>query len=187
MFKFNILVDLPFALVILGAFLVNFRSFAYSKNVDTSVDLIAALPRANFRAIACVVLWVAACWWVNVSVWLVLAIIFFVGFVPALAIADSHSDGVLFLAPFAFLRECAFGFPTLVLRPKPERQLAKNELVGKTGKVSSALKPSGRIKIDDQELHAVSEGGEFIESGSTISITGTKNGTPTVRKIEIIE
>ena len=183
MFRFIVYIDLPLVLILLAAFLANFQSFAHSKNVDTSVDLVAKLPQAKFRIIAFFVTLISLCWLGNIGVWIVLVLIFFVGLIPTMITAD-QSDGLVLVAAAAFVREWAFGFPTLVLRPKPSLQNEEQGIVGRTGIVTSPLKPSGRVSIDDTQIQAVSDGGDFIETGVQITVTGFRNGTPSVRKIE---
>lgn len=184
MFSFSPFIDLSVAFIALAAFLANFKSFAYSKDVDTSVDLAAILPRANFRISALFVTLVAICWLANIGLWVVLILIFFIGLIPTIMIADQGDGAVILFTVAAFFREWAFGFPTFVLRPKPVSQTSNHEIIGKIGIVSSPLKPSGQITIGDNQMQAVSDGGEYIDTGLQISVTGIRNGLPTVRKVE---
>lgn len=54
---------------------------------------------------------------------------------------------------------------------KTEAHRAPKEMIGKSAKAATDLKPSGQISIDDRLYHALSESGA-IEKGSDVTVVG---------------
>jgi hypothetical protein len=61
---------------------------------------------------------------------------------------------------------------------EPNRLLV---LVGKTGKATSALRPSGTVVIDGRKYSVVT-GGEFLDAGSNVVVTRVEGNRIKVRK-----
>ena len=55
-------------------------------------------------------------------------------------------------------------------------------IVGKTGTVTSTLRPSGKIIVDGQYYEAVAEEGFFIDKGNTVTITRLEGGVVYCKK-----
>jgi membrane-bound serine protease (ClpP class) len=63
------------------------------------------------------------------------------------------------------------------------RQNALNDVIGKTGKTTSMLRPAGKIWIDDNIYDAISES-SFIEKGEMVKVLRVEGYSLVVRKIE---
>jgi membrane-bound serine protease (ClpP class) len=63
------------------------------------------------------------------------------------------------------------------------RQNALNDVIGKTGKTTSMLRPAGKIWIDDNIYDAISES-SFIENGEIVKVLRVEGYSLVVRKIE---
>jgi membrane-bound serine protease (ClpP class) len=63
------------------------------------------------------------------------------------------------------------------------RQNALNDVIGKTGKTTSMLRPAGKIWIDDNIYDAISES-SFIENGEMVKVLRVEGYSLVVRKIE---
>lgn len=59
-----------------------------------------------------------------------------------------------------------------------------SELIGKHGVASTALRPSGKVIVEDKYYDAVSEDGLFIESGKEVRVTRVESGTIYCRKVD---
>jgi membrane-bound ClpP family serine protease len=177
-------IDVPLTLLVLAGFLLHIRSWAQRKDIDTTVDLKARLPRARFRLILLFVAFLVFCWVCNIAVWSLFAFLFAAGVVVALLFGgDIDGAGMfLFVAAFA-IREWAFGFPQLVLHPPSQIRVTTHEtppsddnpLIGKSGIVASALRPCGEIECDGSVWPAKADDGKLIDAGTKIVVTGLQN------------
>ncbi len=184
-FSFTPKIDLPLALVSLIGFLVNYQLWAKSGDPELNVDLISRLPQARIRIVFFFAGLLLVCWLVNLGLWTILAALVLLGLFFSLFIGNSMAPEFMFVATAGVLREWSFGFPTLILTPSPQSDThsskLKSELIGVVGITTSPLRPSGDIKIDEQELLAISDDGRLIEVGTQIVVTGIRNGRASVR------
>jgi hypothetical protein len=187
-------IDIPLTLIVLAAFLLHFQSWARNKDVDTSVDLNALLPRARFRVILLLAAILGICWACNIAVWFLFVFLFGIGLAISLLFGGDGEGGsfLLLFAAYA-IREWAFGFPQLILHPPsgtPEddqHHEPKEDIVGKQGTTVSPLRPCGKAEFDGQALNVVSETGEFLDVGTDVTIAGKRNGLICVRAKESTE
>lgn len=190
---FNPIIDLPLSLLTTLAFVLHFNSWAKNRPSDISVDLLSRLPAARFRVIVLLTGIVGACWFTNLSVWAIYALLFILGLGIAMLMGDGgDGSGLVFLFIAYLIREWAFGFPLMVLHSQQDggmKDLAKTHgnLIGERGTTITQLRPFGEALIDGQSISVVSENGELIESGSAIMVTDVKDNKICVRAVERAE
>ena len=180
-------VDIPLALITVIAFWLNFNSWANNNN-DTDVELTSRLPKARLRLVALFASLLLICWLLNVAAWAVLALFFVVSLVVAAASGNSLAPEMLILLSAGMIREWCFGFPILILQP-PQESTATHaqsnaKFLGRCGTATSALRPSGRVQIDGEDISAVSSDGSYIELGANVVVTSTQNGQLNVRVVQ---
>ena len=59
----------------------------------------------------------------------------------------------------------------------------KKELIGRVGTVHTVMRPAGTVKLGDELIDAVSEGG-FIDSGTEVVVISVTGGRTVVRSID---
>jgi membrane-bound serine protease (ClpP class) len=79
-----------------------------------------------------------------------------------------------------FLRESAHASEGFISAP------LRDELVGRTGVALTDLRPSGTAVFDDERLDVVTEG-EFVKSGSTVTVLQSDGYRHVVRALSIVE
>lgn len=84
-----------------------------------------------------------------------------------------------------FVREFVLGFPDLILHPESANNtdpadVVIDPLVGKQAITVSALRPFGSIELEGRVLQAVTDSGDFIDSGTTVCIRSSRNGVYSV-------
>ncbi|MEO1525851.1 MAG: NfeD family protein [Planctomycetota bacterium] len=187
-FSFATHIDIPLVIALLGVFLFHFRRYSVSTKTESTLDLQQRLPAANVRIVIFLVLLVSVCWFLDVALWIILAVIFAVGCVIGLVDSDTPLGRFGMLGSVGFLiRECCFGFPELILHPDPDSSESStqsvDELLGRHALTLSPLRPSGDIEVDGLSFSAVSATGEWIEKGATVNVTDIRNGRPAVSPI----
>lgn len=186
---FSATIDVPLAIVLILLFLLSFHAWAKSANSETLVDLPSRLPKACFRAIFFFLCLLAFCYFTGIAVWAVIATFLAVGFVLSVILGDENVVELMLRICIVFFREACFGFPTLILDGPAETgdqcQSTNKDIVGKHGTTTSPLRPSGYISINDEELPAVSDTGEMIDTGSKVVVTRIRNGQVCVRPDEL--
>ena len=86
-------IDLPLTLIVLAGFLLHFQSWARNKDVDTSVDLNALLPKARFRVILLLAATLGICWACNIAVWFLFAFLLGIGLAISLLFGSDVEGG----------------------------------------------------------------------------------------------
>ena len=76
-----------------------------------------------------------------------------------------------------------FGTPPTSEEVIPARQRALDEMIGKRGRATSSMLPSGGIRVDGRTLDAVSDG-MVIEAGTPIEIVAVKANHLVVRPLD---
>jgi len=66
-------------------------------------------------------------------------------------------------------------------RNAPPADEGLRRYVGRTGVVSSTLRPSGRVVVDEATCDAISDG-TVIESGVSVEVVGTRHGALLVKR-----
>ncbi len=102
---------------------------------------------------------------------------------------------MLIVLPSYAVKQYILGFPDrdiLVLKPEitipnqHQRQASArprpSQLSGQAATVVATLKPSGTIRIGDQQHSATSEGSLFIDAGEEVTVCGERNGTLVARQ-----
>lgn len=169
-------VDLPLVAAGLVVSLLYFWAWVKQSNAEADVDLESLLPKACIRVTLLFLVFLAFCYFVDVGVWVLPVVL-----MAVLLIGSGMNAGpeaALGLIAIMF-REACFGMPTLIRHPIPDPVSGpnpKNKFVGISGTATSALRPSGYIEIEGEELAAVSDSGEMIDAGAGIVVTGFRNG-----------
>ena len=183
---FSIAIDGPLIILTVVAFLVNFNLWANGDVESIDVDLPKRLPTARFRIVVFFFVLFALCWASGVAYWAILLAGLIVGAGASIAMAGTGDSGFEVLLVSAwFLREFAFGFPTLILQPPttankaPSRPQTKH--FGVVGHTISPLRPSVEALIEGEELSVASADGSMISSGVEVEVVGEKNGLLRVR------
>ena len=191
-FTFTPWIDLPLACLTLGAFVLHFNAWAKRRPAGTNVDLARRLPSARAKVIGLFAGVVLLCWLINFSLWAIFALLLIAGFCLALvAGADNvDSSGAMFVFVGFLIREWCFGFPLIILHPQPAEDNSADlkqmhqELLGKHGVALSPLRPYGEAELVGCCKSVVSETGELIDAGTSVVVSGVKNGSICVRPIE---
>ncbi|MEM9943564.1 MAG: NfeD family protein [Planctomycetota bacterium] len=191
-FPFQPMIDIPLTAVLAGGFILAAHYRVNTKSEDLNVDLASRLPQARFRIAVFFVTVLLIYWMLNLGVWAILLLSIAGGIVLEILFGQGAGGGVA--VPFgvaAFLLiDWAFGFPELILspsvRPDIPKQLSaeEKELIGKIGITSSPLRPAGNILVDDREFLAVSEDGQFIDTGKQVQIVDFRNGQAVVAQTD---
>ncbi len=109
---FNSIIDLPLSFLTIVAFVLHFNTWAKNRPVDINVDLQSRLPTARVRVVGLLIAIVGVCWFTNLSVWAIYALLLILGLVIAMLMGDGGDDSALVVLFIAYLiREWAFGFP----------------------------------------------------------------------------
>lgn len=135
--------------------------------------------------------------------WVALPLILLVTALPSVLIREFGSGDFEFALVMAWLlfpygiKQYILGFPDRdIIAPKPEVTIPDRQqreatfkprpsaLPGEVATVVATLKPSGTIRIGDQKHSATSEGSLFIDAGEEVIVSGERNGTLVVRRIE---
>ncbi|HVX61639.1 MAG TPA: NfeD family protein, partial [Pirellulales bacterium] len=110
-----------------------------------------------------------------------------VGIAIAFLVGGAPDGGAVGLwAAAQLIREWSFGFPHLILHPPgPSVDSARldqraGELLGKTGTVLSSLRPMGDADIEGVKMAVSSADGQWIETGTEVTVTAYRNGRPCV-------
>lgn len=185
------LIDLPLAMLMLLGLLLHFNRWARSDQADTSVDLVSRLPIARTRVVLLFVGLVVFCWLLNIAFWALSAFLLAAGVVVVVLMgAPPEGSGIFLLFAAYVIREWAFDFPQLVLQPPSAEaptaaaSVEVNELLGIEGTVISPLRPSGDAELKGRKMSVVSDGGQLIEVGTAVVVSGSRNGRLCVRPIE---
>jgi len=101
----------------------------------------------------------------------------------------------MFALPSYIANQYILGFPdrdVIVLKPEVaipdqhQRQAGArprpSPLSGKVATVVATLKPSGTVRIGEEQHPATSEGSTFIDAGEEVTVRGERNGTLVVRR-----
>ncbi|MEM6471677.1 MAG: NfeD family protein [Planctomycetota bacterium] len=174
---FSFQIDVPLALVLWVAFLVQAQFWARSANADTNVDLVAKLPKARLRYTVFFALLLVVCWYCGFSIALLMVIIWVSGLVVAfLAGGDLGTRAGLHYFAAYLIREWAFGFPQMILHPRvqePEdsNPNAMSPLAGRVATVTSTLRPTGEVCVDEQRYSARSESGQYVDEGTRVIVS----------------
>lgn len=190
---FNPVIDLPLSFLTTLAFVLHFNSWAKNRPSDISVDLQSRLSSARIRVIVLLTAIVGVCWFTNLSVWAIYALLLILGLGIAMLMGDGgDGSGLIFVFIAYLIREWAFGFPLMILNSPQDggmRDLAEThgKLIGVHGIATTHLRPYGEAEIDGQSMSVVSETGELIEAGAAIIVTDVKGNRICVRSIEYAE
>lgn len=181
------LIDVPLVVFTAAACVWHFGRWAVSNDVDPNMNLVARLPIARLRAIALFVAILLLCWLLNLAVWSLFALLLGVGIAIAFLVGGAPDGGAVGLwAAAQLIREWSFGFPHLILHPPgPSVDSARldqraGELLGKTGTVLSSLRPMGDADIEGVKMAVSSADGQWIETGTEVTVTAYRNGRPCV-------
>ena len=176
----------------LVAFLVYVQYWARESSDELGINLVARLPTARVRLAAFSIGFLALCWFINVSFWAALLTFFVLGLIIGLIVAQTMEGGSLvFAGAFLLLREWAFDFPLLSLRPTTDvdshteaRKKELEELVGQTGVASGPLRPFGNVELNGQEFPARSDSGDFLEDNIAVRVVAVRDGVLSVLPAE---
>ena len=176
----------------LVAFLVYVQYWARESSDELGINLVARLPTARVRLAAFSIGFLALCWFINVSFWAALLTFFVLGLIIGLIVAQTMEGGSLvFAGAFLLLREWAFDFPLLSLRPPTDvdshteaRKKELEELVGQTGVASGPLRPFGNVELNGQEFPARSDSGDFLEDNIAVRVVAVRDGVLSVLPAE---
>lgn len=188
---FNPFIDLPLSFLTIVAFVLHFNTWAKNRPVDINVDLQSRLPTARVRVVGLLIAIVGVCWYTNLSVWAIYALLLILGLGISMLMGDSGDGSGLVVLFMAYLiREWAFGFPLMVLNSPQDggiKDLSETHanLIGMHGTALTPLRPFGEAEIDGQSISVVSETGEMIEVGAAIIVTDLKDNRICVRSIEV--
>lgn len=184
---FNPVIDLPLSFLTTLAFVLHFNTWAKNRPLDISVDLQSRLSTARVRVVVLLIAIVGVCWFTNLSVWAIYALLLVLGLGIALLMGDG-GDGsglvVLFIA--CLIREWAFGFPLMILNSQQDGGIkdfveTHGNLIGVHGITITPLRPFGEAELEGQSVSVVSETGELIDAGVAIRVTGVKSNSICVR------
>lgn len=113
-----------------------------------------------------------------------------------MADALSAAFGAILFVPAYAIRQFILGFPDRdIIAPEPEVTIPDRQqreaissprpsnLSGEVATVVATLKPSGTIRIGDEQYSATSDGSLFIDAGEKVKVCGERNGTLVVRRI----
>ena len=189
---FNPVIDLPLSLLTTLAFVLHFNTWAKNLPSDINVDLQSRLPTARVRVVVLLISIVGVCWFANLSVWAIYALLLMLGLGIAMLMGDGDGSAIVVLFIAYLIREWAFGFPLMILNSPQEggmKDLAEThgKLIGVHGTATTRLRPFGEASIDGQSISVVSETGELIDAGVTIIVTDVKDNRICVRSIEYAE
>ena len=190
---FNPVIDLPLSLLTTLAFVLHFNAWAKNRPSDINVDLQSRLPTARVRVVVLLISIVGVCWFANLSVWAIYALLLLLGLGIAMLMGDGgDGSGLVFIFIAFLIREWAFGFPIMILKSPQEggmKDLAEThgKLIGVHGTATTHLRPFGEASIDGQSISVVSETGELIEAGAAIIVTDAKGNRICVRSIAYAE
>lgn len=180
--------DVPLAIVTWGLFVLNFHFYSKTNPESGHIDLRARLPQAYFRITAFFVVVLGVCWAASFGFWVLYVALWVLGMVLGLIGGNQISFGELMVVGTAgMLREWSFGFPNLILSPPTRsgeseaKQARLDQYVGMTATTESALKPTGKIWVDECSLSAISMDGDFIAPGVEVAILEIRNGNALVR------
>ncbi len=181
MFHFHPWLDLPIAVAMTMGMLLHIQQWIKRPEPEVTVDLRQRLPRARWRILG---FFVALCligWLANLAVWAIVGFVFLCSFIVTILLTPEQ--GVSFAGSYVYLlREWAFGFPLFILHTGKEStgpstsQQRLAHVLGRTGVVVSPLRPCGDVEINDQLYQATSEDGLFVDTGTRVLISGTRNG-----------
>jgi hypothetical protein len=181
--QFNPTLDLSMVLFTVIAFLLHFQVWAKKGIADSNVDLMSRLPAARLRVVVLFFIIVLSCWALNFSVWAIYTVFLIVGwFIGFVGGGDSGNPGLLFFFIAYAIREWAFDFPELILTPGKfdaavtRRKDEPCEQLGTLGVVVSPLRPSGEVELNGIAVSVVSEDGSYVDTGTNVVVTGTRNG-----------
>lgn len=187
---FTFSVDLPVSALTLAGFMLYFRIWAHEQAESTGVDLVKRLPTACLYVTCLIAAITLACWLANIAVWSIFVLLLLVGAVLSLFVqADITDGGFALLVAGGFIREWAFGFPSLILRPpeyEPPNGIDANvvdELVGASGVTTSPLRPQGEAEFEGRVLTVQTYNGQFLDSGTNVTVTGLREGLACVRAV----
>jgi len=93
---------------------------------------------------------------------------------------------LMYIASIAVSTFFRYKKPEMKNLPLPEKKKDLSSYIGKCGTVNSTMKPSGNIIVDGEEklFSACTTGGQYIEEGKRVKITGVKMGDLVVTLIE---
>ncbi len=190
---FNPFIDLPLSFLTIVAFVLHFNTWAKNRPADINVDLQSRLPTARVRVVGLLIAIVGVCWFTNLSVWAIYALLLILGLGIAMLMGDGGDDSALVVLFIAYLiREWAFGFPLMILNSPQDggmKDLAETHgnLIGVHGTAATHLRPFGEAEIEGQAISVVSETGELIEAGAAVIVTDVKANRISVRSMEYAE
>lgn len=172
MYHFSPWIDIPLAVLLYGGALFRILRWVHKPDQLTVKKTPETTRRAAFRLAIVILPLVLICYAVNIAFWLVVVII---------PLIDLMGLPVLKLGyP---IREFTLGFPELVLSPPDsvgQSPLAVDDpldqYVGRTARATSSLCPQGTVEIDDLQLGATSASGLLISPGTTLHVTGMRDG-----------
>ncbi|MEO1619156.1 MAG: NfeD family protein, partial [Planctomycetota bacterium] len=164
-----------------------FQWWASSANKESDLDLSSKLSAARMRVTSLFLAILFFCWLLQLSAWLIVILLLAVGFAVAIFADGDFTGDIGFLGIPYLVREWAFGFPTLILRPKTQEKAidepGAGRLVGVGGLVTSPCRPHGEAEFDGV-LHSVVSDEGYLESGTYVIVTRYRNGQPYVKKSE---
>jgi membrane-bound serine protease (ClpP class) len=185
------LIDIPLIAITLAVFVGHFNRWALRNDVDSSLNLASRLPRARVRVVTLFVCILLVCWYGNLAVWSIVALLLGVGFVLVLLFGvalDGSVFGLLFAA--YLIREWAFGFPQLILQPPTDQQSVRtgetprDDLIGQIGITLSPIRPTGEVEIEGVRYSVASDDGQLLDAGVIVKVTSRRNGRPCVTAID---
>ncbi len=130
-----------------------------------------------------------ACGLLDIAIWIPMAAL-------ALLLLLAWGDSFLGLPGIAFLwviQQYVLGFPAREdVFPGHSRIAARSHAqrsdltryIGARATTSSALKPAGEVTLGGAQHIATSENGAYLDSGETVVVTGAKNRSLLVRRID---
>lgn len=184
---FTPFIDVPLTAIVVVGFILHFKRWSLRRDIETSVDISARLPAARLRVILLFVSILVLCWWIDLAVWSIFALLFGLGLVFAVVFGGGVDGGAIGLFAAAFIvREWAFGFPQLILQPQ-QREVknldhhdGKQELTGKTGVAIGSIRPTGEVLIEGIKYSVASFDGGWIDAGTKVEVRTYRNGMPCV-------
>lgn len=187
--KFLPSVDVPLAASIYAFSLM--ATVIWLRRMRSQGDRLIEVTEARIatRILVVVLSLLVPCYLIDIAFWGVAALIMAL-FVFGLLVGGEPGGiiaGPVLIAGL-FVREFVLGFPGLILRPEPVRQIANHEtindpFVGLRAVTDSALRPTGRILHGGCVLQAASDDGTFIDANVAVSILSFRNGIYSVAKI----
>lgn len=192
------IVDVPLVTITVIAFIRHFNHWAFRRDIETTLDIPSRLHAARLRVLLLFICLLFLCWFVDLAVWAIFAMVLGIGLIVAMAAGGEAADGEFALIGAAYIiREWAFGFPQLILYP-PRHELRSSggheeheRLFGRMGVTTSSLRPTGDALIDGVKYSVVSYDGGWIDVGVKIEVTNCRSGllcvTPTSHPDDIGE